>query len=122
MAAIRMANTIACGQDHYVTHQHDHDHDHDHHHNHDHDHDHDHDHGQDSDHDHDHENGHGGWLRNLLRPHSHDAADKVDAELEASRDGIRALWLSLLILGVTAAVQAAIVVWSGSVALLGDTL
>jgi cation diffusion facilitator family transporter len=89
----------------YVTHRHDHHHDHD----------------DDHDHHHDHHD-HGGWLRNLLTPHSHDPADKVDSELEASRDGIRVLWLSLLILGVTAAIQAAIVVWSGSVALLGDTL
>ena len=61
-------------------------------------------------------------MRHLIAPHSHDAADKVDAELETSRDGVRALWISLLILGVTSAVQAVIVVWSGSVALLGDTL
>src|SRR5262245_6170544 len=74
-------------------------------------------------HDHDH-SGHGLFdrLRRLATPHSHDPADKVDAELEASQDGIRALWLSLLILGVTAALQAAVVAWSGSIALLGDTL
>jgi cation diffusion facilitator family transporter len=61
-------------------------------------------------------------VRHLFAPHSHDVADKVDAELETSRDGIRALWLSLLILGVTAGLQAVVVVVSGSVALLGDTL
>jgi cation diffusion facilitator family transporter len=54
--------------------------------------------------------------------HSHDSADKVDAALESSRDGLRALWVSLLILGATAAAQAFVVVASGSVALLGDTL
>jgi cation diffusion facilitator family transporter len=68
--------------------------------------------------------GHGphgrGWRR--LKPHSHDTAEKLDPELEASREGIRALWLSLLILGLTAAAQAGVVVVSGSVALLGDTL
>ena len=37
----------------------------------------------------------------LLRPHSHDAADKVDAAMEASAEGIRALWISLAILGAT---------------------
>jgi cation diffusion facilitator family transporter len=42
--------------------------------------------------------------------------------LEASRDGLRALWISLLALGATAATQAVVVVVSGSVALLGDTL
>ena len=41
---------------------------------------------------------------------------------EASRDGLRALWISLGVLGVTALAQAAVVVVSGSVALLGDTL
>jgi cation diffusion facilitator family transporter len=64
------------------------------------------------------------WHRasHALRPHSHDAADRVDAALESSRDGIRALWISLLGLGATAAGQAVVAVWSGSVALLGDTL
>jgi cation diffusion facilitator family transporter len=80
-----------------------------------------------ADHDHEHEHhdhSHGIWdrVRHLVTPHSHDTVDKVDAVLETSRDGLRALWLSLLILGVTAALQALIVVWSGSVALLGDTL
>jgi cation diffusion facilitator family transporter len=35
---------------------------------------------------------------------------------------IRALWVSLAVLGVTAVIQAAVAVASGSVALLGDTL
>ena len=55
-------------------------------------------------------------------PHSHDTADKVDAAMESSRDGLRALWISLAVLGVTAVVQAIVVALSGSVALLGDTL
>jgi cation diffusion facilitator family transporter len=58
----------------------------------------------------------------MAMPHSHDSADKVDQAMETSRDGIRALWISLLVLGVTAAGQAVVVMWSGSVALLGDTL
>ncbi len=61
-------------------------------------------------------------LRHLLTPHSHEAADKVDAVLESSARGIRALWISLAVLGVSAAAQAAAVVISGSVALLGDTV
>lgn len=61
-------------------------------------------------------------LRHLLRPHSHEAADKVDAAMEASAEGIRALWISLAVLGPTALLQAAVVAVSGSVALLGDTL
>jgi cation diffusion facilitator family transporter len=61
-------------------------------------------------------------VKHLITPHSHDSADKVDAELESSREGLRALWISLAVLGATAAAQALIVVFSGSVALLGDTL
>jgi cation diffusion facilitator family transporter len=55
-------------------------------------------------------------------PHSHDAADRVDPALESSRDGLRALGVSLGVLAATAAVQAVVVVLSGSVALLSDTL
>lgn len=42
--------------------------------------------------------------------------------MEASREGMRTLWISLAVLGLTAVAQAVIVVLSGSVALLGDTL
>jgi cation diffusion facilitator family transporter len=79
-------------------------------------HEHDHDHGQA------HEHGVLTRLRHLLRPHSHEAADKVDAAMEASAEGIRALWISLAVLGATALLQAVVVAVSGSVALLGDTL
>jgi cation diffusion facilitator family transporter len=61
-------------------------------------------------------------FRHVLRPHSHEAADKVDAAMEASAEGMRALWISLAVLAATALAQAAMVVISGSVALLGDTL
>ena len=94
-------------------------------------HDHDHHTGHDH-HDHPAEHGHGhgdtgprSWwhrLRHALVPHSHDSRAKVDPALESSRDGLRALWISLVGLGVTALAQAVIVVLSGSVALLGDTL
>jgi cation diffusion facilitator family transporter len=57
-----------------------------------------------------------------LHPHSHDAADKVDAAMEASGDGMRVLWVSATILAATALLQAAVVAISGSVALLSDTL
>src|SRR5215469_2866573 len=84
-----------------------------------------HDHQQHDHHDHDHEHDHQdhapGWLarlRHALRPHSHEAADKIDAAMEASAEGMRALWISLAVLAATAA----IVALSGSVALLGDTL
>ncbi len=42
--------------------------------------------------------------------------------MEASAQGMRALWISLAVLVVTAALQAVVVALSGSVALLGDTL
>ena len=42
--------------------------------------------------------------------------------MEASAQGLRALWISLAVLGGTAVLQAAVVAVSGSVALLGDTL
>ncbi len=54
--------------------------------------------------------------------HSHDTADQVDEALETDAAGRRALLLSLAVLAVTAAVQGFVVVLSGSVALLGDTL
>jgi cation diffusion facilitator family transporter len=57
-----------------------------------------------------------------LHPHSHDAADKVDAAMEASGEGMRVLWVSALVLMATALIQAAVVAISGSVALLSDTL
>jgi cation diffusion facilitator family transporter len=63
-----------------------------------------------------------GRLRHLLRPHSHEPADQVDAVMEASKEGMRTLWISLGVLGVTALIQAVVVAVSGSVALLGDTL
>lgn len=61
-------------------------------------------------------------LRDVFRPHSHDAADSVDSALEASAEGIRAVKISLMALGATAIAQAAIVVLTGSVALLADTI
>jgi cation diffusion facilitator family transporter len=87
-------------------------------------HDHHHDHGHD--HDDDVEQHPRGGLRHrlehLVRPHSHDSTDKIDSAVESSKVGMRALWISLLILGATAGLQAVVAVWSGSVALLGDTL
>ncbi|MEU1179093.1 cation diffusion facilitator family transporter [Streptomyces sp. NPDC005820] len=61
-------------------------------------------------------------LSHLLTPHSHESADKLDPALESSARGMRALWVSLAVLGVTAIAQAVVVVISGSVALLGDTV
>jgi cation diffusion facilitator family transporter len=100
-------------------HGHPHDHERDQHHVRNH---HDHDHAHGRHHDHDDDNGLPARLRHLLRPHSHQPADQVDAALEASAEGMRTLWISLAVLGATACVQAAVTAASGSVALLGDTL
>jgi cation diffusion facilitator family transporter len=85
------------------------------------------DHGNDhGDHDHDHRTSWPAKVRHavseLLGSHSHDAADQVDDALEANAAGRRAVLLSLAILAVTAALQGGVVLLSGSVALLGDTL
>lgn len=61
-------------------------------------------------------------LAHVFVPHSHDAADQIDDALSASRAGLRALWISLGGLMVTAVLQLGVVFVSGSVALLGDTL
>jgi cation diffusion facilitator family transporter len=75
-------------------------------------------------HDHDHEHSHGlrGAIKEIFAPHSHDAADSVDSALESSEAGIRAVKLSLLVLGATAMAQIVIVVISGSIALAADTI
>ncbi|HSS10929.1 MAG TPA: cation transporter, partial [Acidimicrobiales bacterium] len=91
-------------------------------HGHDHDrHGHDHDrHGHDH---HDHERGSvRGFVLSRARPHNHDASDSIDTALTASRDGMRALQVSLAVLAVTAVVQVVIVGISGSVALLSDAI
>jgi len=87
-----------------------------------------------SDPEHDHDGGHDGehpssWWERVVHEvsefvggHSHDTAEQIDDALEADSAGRRALLISLVGLGVTAAVQAIVVVMSGSVALLGDTL
>src|SRR4051812_407267 len=76
----------------------------------------------DPDHDHQHAAGRLARLRHLVTPHSHDTAAAVDSALETSERGMRALFISLAVLGLTAAIQAVVAVVSGSVALLGDTL
>ena len=84
--------------------------------------------GTSQDHEHEHDEGHVhrgglvGFVLSVVRPHSHDAADSVDAALEASSEGIRALKISLVALLLTALAQAVVVVFTGSVALLADTI
>jgi cation diffusion facilitator family transporter len=78
-------------------------------------------------HGHHHDAGHGHGEPHPARwsifiPHRHDLANSVDQALETSAQGVRAVKVSLGVLGLTALVQALVVALSGSVALLGDTL
>jgi Co/Zn/Cd efflux system component len=72
-------------------------------------------------HDHDHPKGLRGAIKQVFAPHSHDAADSLDSALESSVAGIRAVKLSLLVLGATATTQIVVVVMSGSTAVAADT-
>jgi cation diffusion facilitator family transporter len=81
-----------------------------------------HGHGAGGDHVHQHPNGVKRFVMSVFRPHSHDAADSVDSALEASTEGIRAVKISLVALGVTAVAQLIVVLITGSVALLADTI
>ncbi|WP_284742717.1 cation diffusion facilitator family transporter [Amycolatopsis sp. RTGN1] len=54
--------------------------------------------------------------------HSHDSAGRVDHALETSRRGLRTLTWSFAALFVTAVAQLVLVLVTGSVALLGDTI
>jgi cation diffusion facilitator family transporter len=71
---------------------------------------------------HQHPHGLRGAIREIVTPHSHDAADSVDDALESSAAGIHAVKISLLVLGLTAIAQIMVVVISGSVALAADTI
>ena len=54
--------------------------------------------------------------------HSHDHADRLDDALRDSAAGIRAVKISLVVLGLTAIAQIAVVAVSGSIALAADTI
>jgi Co/Zn/Cd efflux system component len=79
-------------------------------------------------HTHDHDHGRnptgvkGLCYRWFVVPHNHDAAESIDDALEASTAGVRAVKISLILLVITATVQIVVVVSSGSVALLADTI
>lgn len=86
-----------------------------------------HHHGGDHDHEHDHHHGGGvwGWLGAVfhIHGHSHQAASLAsDQAFVDNNEGIRAIWLALAALTMTSLLQIVIVTWSGSVALLADTV
>jgi len=83
------------------------------------------DHGHDHQHPEESEPSHGrlGWLKALPFVHGHGHGEaKVDDALESSERGVWALKVSLLVLGATSAFQIVIVIVSGSVGLLADTI
>jgi len=85
---------------------------------------HDHDHNHDHSHHH-HGRGWWGWIATLfhLHGHSHQHTDLVaDRAFVDNAEGIRTVWLALVALAITSVIQIVIVVWSGSVALLADTV
>lgn len=83
---------------------------------------HDHPHGEHGEHEHSHPTGLRGFLHGVFVPHSHDASDSIDDALEASKEGVRAVKISLVILLATTVLQVIVVIFSGSVALLADTI
>ncbi len=79
----------------------------------------------DREHGHEHADEKRGFLGKLLGPfsgHHHGVEGSVDRALETSERGVTALKISLLGLAATAVFQLAIVLVSGSVALLADTV
>ena len=96
---------------HVSAHVHEHDDDPSHHDDHDHDHRHDHEHAS---------HGLPGILAEVFHAHHHEAS--FDPSEDATGEGIRTLWLSLIGLGMTALIQLVIALSSGSVGLLADTI
>jgi hypothetical protein len=64
------------------------------------------------------------WARvkHVLVPHAHDSNEAIQTADGSSGQGIRAAWIGLTGMAVTAILQAIIVAASGSIALLADTL
>lgn len=79
-------------------------------------------HGEHGHHDHDHPSGIRGFIYELIKPHSHDSADSIDDAIMANAKGIRAVKISLAVLMATALAQVVLVLVTGSVALLADTV
>ncbi|MDX2139291.1 MAG: cation diffusion facilitator family transporter, partial [Chloroflexota bacterium] len=64
-----------------------------------------------------------GWVAQMFHLGGHEHASlAADSAFSGTNEGIRAVWLALLALGVTSALQIGIVAFSGSVALLADTV
>ena len=70
---------------------------------------------------HDHDHGVRGVLRGILHPHSH-GAPPTDRALESTAEGIRAVFISLGGLALTAGIELLVSLLTHSVALLADTV
>jgi cation diffusion facilitator family transporter len=83
-----------------------------------------HEHGHEHGHSHDHPSGPLGWLLAVfhLHGHEHPEPDVAGDPAFATREGIRTVWIALAALGITTVLQVIIVVMSGSIALLADTV
>ncbi|GAB2526576.1 cation diffusion facilitator family transporter [Paramicrobacterium agarici] len=79
-------------------------------------------HDQAREHSHDHQTGVHGFLHNMFVPHTHDPSNAVDDALEASVAGVKAVKVSMIALFITTVLQGIVVAFSGSVALLADTI
>lgn len=87
-------------------------------------HQHDHDHNHPHDHDHSSRAGLWGWVAGVLHlnGHTHDHGDIIsERAFQENEEGIRTVWISLVLLLVTAVLQLFIVFFSGSVSLFADT-
>jgi Co/Zn/Cd efflux system component len=85
-------------------------------------------------HDHSHDHGHshtpaagsagrlGHAVKSLVVPDTHDVADSTDDALEGSRQWVRAVVVSLVLLLITAGLQLLVVALSSSIALFSDAL
>ncbi len=84
-----------------------------------------HDHPHDGSHGHGHGTGLWGWINTIFHLHGHSEQQLqrvADPALADNAAGIRTVWLALGALGVTTVLQILIVSFSGSVALLADTV
>lgn len=79
-------------------------------------------HDQAHEHRHDHQTGVRGFLHDMFVPHTHDPSNSVDDALEASVAGVKAVKASMIALFITTVLQGIVVAFSGSVALLADTI
>lgn len=68
-------------------------------------------------------NGIWGWIVQVFHLHGHEHTSlNADPAFASNNEGIRTIWLALLALGATSLLQIGIVAFSGSVALLADTV